>query len=184
MSTSCLTKCRRVVSESVDELSQKMCRRVVLFPEQRRSLNRLVFMYKVVKALVPAIPVDDFLKQRKPKRRIGFRKYSDHISKNIVDRHSVNNNRCLVIASCKTEQLKQSFFVWTLWWSKGTNRIQKLFVLRQSRALETLSHGVTRQCRSLSPVYNAVTCPTLYKAEEEIHPWKKLESKLKSWSMT
>ena len=44
--------------------------------------------------------------------------------------------------------------------------MQKLFVLSQSRALETLSHGVTIQHRSFSPVYNAVTSPTLYKAEE------------------
>ena len=63
--------------------------------KQRRSkFNRLVFMYKVVKGLVPAIPVDDFLKPQEPKRHIRPRKYSDHISKNIVDRHSVNNNRC------------------------------------------------------------------------------------------
>ena len=82
--------------------------------EQRRSFNRLVFMYKVVEGLVPAIPVDDFLKQQKPKRHIRPRKYSDHISKNIVDRHSVNNNRCFVIENCKTEQLKQSFFVRTV----------------------------------------------------------------------
>ena len=82
--------------------------------EQRRSFNRLVFMYKVVEGLVPAIPVDDFLKQQKPKRLIRPRKYSDHISKNIVDRHSVNNNRCFVIENCKTEQLKQSFFVRTV----------------------------------------------------------------------
>ena len=40
-------------------------------------------------------------------------------------------------------------------------------MLKQSRASETLSHGVTRQRRSLSPVYNAVTSPTLYKAEAE-----------------
>ena len=32
-------------------------------------------------------------------------------------------------------------------------------MLKQSRALETLSHGVTRQGRSPSPVYNAVTSP-------------------------
>ena len=82
--------------------------------EQRRSFNRLVFMYKVVEGLVPAIPVDDFLKQQKPKRLIRPRKYSDHISKNIVDRHSVNNNRCFVIENCKTEQMKQSFFVRTV----------------------------------------------------------------------
>ena len=82
--------------------------------EQRRSFNRLVFMYKVVEGLVPAIPVDDFLKPQKTKRHIRPRKYSDHISKNIVDRHSVNNNRCFVIENCKTEQLKQSFFVRTV----------------------------------------------------------------------
>ena len=40
-------------------------------------------------------------------------------------------------------------------------------MLKQSRASETLSHGVTRQRRSLSPVYNAVPSPTLYKAEAE-----------------
>ena len=55
--------------------------------------------------------VDNFLK---PKRHIRPRKYSDHISKNIVDRHSVNNNRCFVIENCKTGQLKQSFFVRTV----------------------------------------------------------------------
>ena len=82
--------------------------------EQRCSFNRLVFMYKVVEGLVPAIPVDDFLKPQKPKRHIRPRKYSDHISKNIVDRHSVNNNRCFIIENCKTEQLKQSFFVRTV----------------------------------------------------------------------
>ena len=49
--------------------------------EQRRSFNRLVFMYKVVEGLVPAIPVDDFLKPQKPKRHIRPKKYSNHISK-------------------------------------------------------------------------------------------------------
>ena len=33
--------------------------------EQRRSINRLVFMYKVDEGLVPAIPADDFLKPQK-----------------------------------------------------------------------------------------------------------------------
>ena len=78
--------------------------------EQRRSINRLVFMFKVVEGLVPAIPPDDFLKPQKPKRQIKSKKYTDYISKNLVDRHSVNNNRCFVIETCKTEQLKHSFF--------------------------------------------------------------------------
>ena len=79
--------------------------------EQRRSINRLVFMYKLVEGLVPAIPADDFLKPQKPKRQIRSRKYTDYISKNLVDRHSVNNDRCFVVETCKNEQLKQSFFV-------------------------------------------------------------------------
>ena len=60
---------------------------------------------------MPAIPPDDFLK---PKRQIKSKKYTDYISKNLVDRHSVNNNRCFVIENCKTEQLKHSFFVRTV----------------------------------------------------------------------
>ena len=63
---------------------------------------------------MPAIPPDDFLKPQKPKRQIKSKKYTDYISKNLVDRHSVNNNRCFVIENCKIEQLKHSFFVRTV----------------------------------------------------------------------
>ena len=73
--------------------------------EERRSINRLVFMYKVVEGLVPAIPADDFLKPQKPKRQIRSRKFINYISKNLVDRHSVNNERSFVVETCKTEQL-------------------------------------------------------------------------------
>ena len=75
--------------------------------EQRRSVNRLVFMDKVVEGLVPAIPADEFLKpQRKKKRQIRSRKYTDYIAKNLVDRHSVNKDRCFVIENCSTGQLQ------------------------------------------------------------------------------
>ena len=82
--------------------------------EQRRIINRLVFMFKVVEGLVPAIPPDDFLKPQKPKRQIKPTKYTDYIYKNLVDRHSVSNNMCFVIENCITEQLKHSFFVRTV----------------------------------------------------------------------
>ena len=82
--------------------------------EQRRSINRLVFMFKVVEELVPAIPPDDFLKPQKHKRQIKSKKYTDYISKTLIDRHSVNNNRCFVIENCKTEQLKYTCFVRTV----------------------------------------------------------------------
>ena len=84
--------------------------------EQRLSVNRLVFMYKVVERIVPAIPADEFLKPPKPKKadQISEIYRSYDITKNLVNRHSGNNDRCIVIENCNTEQLKQSFFVKTI----------------------------------------------------------------------
>ena len=117
-----------------------------------------VIMFKVVEGLVPAIPPDDFLKPQEPKRQIKSKKYKDYISKNLVDRHSVNNNKCFVTENCKTEQLKQSFFARTVveW-----NHLDTEIVHAKKDFKDSL------QRRSLSPVYNAVTSPTLYKAEAE-----------------
>ena len=61
--------------------------------EQRRSFNRLVFLYKVVEVLVPDVSPDVFLK---PKTQI---------SKNIVDRHSVTNDRSFVIKTVELSSL-------------------------------------------------------------------------------
>ena len=82
--------------------------------EQRRSFKRLVFQYKVVEGLVPALSPDVFLKPEKPKRQIKARQYTNYISKNIVDGHRVTNDRSFVIKNCRTEQLKQSFFIKTV----------------------------------------------------------------------
>ena len=107
--------------------------------EQRRSVNRLVFMYKVVEGLVPAIPADEFLKPKKPKRQIRSRKYTDYITKNLVDRHSVNNDRCFEIENCNTEQLRQSFFVKTIveW-----NQLETKVV--HSETVESFKDALTR----------------------------------------
>ena len=67
--------------------------------EQRRSFNRLVFLFKVVEGLVTAVPPDVFLK---PKRQIKSRQYTNYISKSIVDRHNVSNDRSFVIENCGT----------------------------------------------------------------------------------
>ena len=64
--------------------------------EQRRSFSKLVFQYKVVEGLVPAVHPEVFLKPQKPKRQIKARQYTNYISKNIVDRHSVTNDRSFV----------------------------------------------------------------------------------------
>ena len=63
---------------------------------------------------MPALSPDVFLKPEKPKRQIKARQYTNYISKNIVDGHSLTNDRSFVIKNCRTEQLKQSFFIKTV----------------------------------------------------------------------
>ena len=82
--------------------------------ERRRSSCRLIFLFKVVEGLVPAINPDEFLKSQKPKRHIKPKAYPGYKSVNIVEKHSVNNDRGFIIEQCKTDQLKNSFFVKTI----------------------------------------------------------------------
>ena len=42
--------------------------------ENRRSSNRLIFMYKIVEGLVPAKPPNEFLKPAKQKRQVKVKK--------------------------------------------------------------------------------------------------------------
>ena len=71
-------------------------------------------MYKVVEGLMPAISPDDFLKPAKIKRQIKGKQFKDHFSQKIIDRHIINNNRGFIEQTCKTEQLRNSFFVKTV----------------------------------------------------------------------
>ena len=83
--------------------------------ERKRSSCRLVFLFKVVEGLVPAINPDEFPKPQKPKRHIKPKTYPGYnLSVNIVEKHSVNNDRGFIIEQCKTDQLKNSFFVKTI----------------------------------------------------------------------
>ena len=75
---------------------------------------------------MPAIPPDEFLKPAKPNRnrQVKVKRFNDCETRNILDRHLLNNNRGFIVEQCKTEQLKQSFFVrtvveWTASYSKG-----------------------------------------------------------------
>ena len=82
--------------------------------QDRRTANRLFFLYRVVEGLVPAIQPADYLKPIRPKRSIKARKFADCISANIVEQRVTNNSKCFEIDNCKTAQYKQSFFVKTL----------------------------------------------------------------------
>ena len=82
--------------------------------ENRRSSNRLIYMYKVVEGLVPAIPPNEFLKPTRQKRQVKAKYFESCETENILDRHISNNNRSFIVEHCKTEQLKHSFFVRTV----------------------------------------------------------------------
>ena len=92
----------------------KMLENLALRPlQERRSASRLIFLYKVVEGLVPAIPPDEYLKPAKHKRRIKTRQYSDFQSSNIIVRHIVNHNKGFIVPNCNTEQRKNFFFIKT-----------------------------------------------------------------------
>ena len=43
-----------------------------------------------------------------------MKQFSDRETRNIFDRHTIKNNRGYIAEICKTEQLKQSFFIRTV----------------------------------------------------------------------
>ena len=92
----------------------KMLQELDLPPLQdRRKSCRLVFLYKVVEGLVPAIPAKEFVEPARSKRKIKTNSDSNFNTKNLVDKYIVNNNRGLKIQIAKTEQYRNSFFIKT-----------------------------------------------------------------------
>ena len=87
--------------------------------QDRRTNAKLVFLYKVVKALVPAIDPDTFIKPNRPKRQIRSVKFTDCVAQNIIDRQVTNNARSFAVPVSKTNQYRNSFFVDTIvCWNK------------------------------------------------------------------
>ena len=83
--------------------------------QERRKANRLIFFFKVVEGLVPAMPSQDFLTPvRQSKRRITPKHFKDFKVNNIVEQYSVKNSKCFTPIQCKTQLYKNSFFPKTL----------------------------------------------------------------------
>ncbi|XP_053390995.1 uncharacterized protein LOC128553836 [Mercenaria mercenaria] len=82
--------------------------------QDRRRTSRLVFLYKVAGGLVPAIHPSDYLQTVTRKRQIRAKSYSDFQVSNIVEKQVINNTRGFSVKHCKSEQLKNSFFVKTI----------------------------------------------------------------------
>ena len=74
---------------------------------QDRTTNaKLVFLYKVVEGLVPAIDPDTFIKPNRPKRQIRSVKFTDCVAQNIIDRRVTNNTRSFAVPVSKTNQYR------------------------------------------------------------------------------
>ena len=80
----------------------------------RRTSQKLIFLYKVVEGLVPAIEPEDYLKRSRQRRAITARKFDDYQTTNIIEKQVRNNSKCFDIPPSKTQQYSNSFFVKTL----------------------------------------------------------------------
>ena len=91
--------------------------------QERRKQLRLVYFYKIVEGLVPALPRDKFLDQSTGRQRRTTRS-SDFLTKNPVENYMRNNNKCFEIKPCNTEEMKHSFFIrTTIDWNHLSDRI-------------------------------------------------------------
>ena len=77
----------------------------------RRTSLRLVFLYKGVEGLVPAINPSEFFVKSKPKCKIKPKRFDNFESANIGNNSVKNNSKALETTACNTEQYKNSFFV-------------------------------------------------------------------------
>jgi hypothetical protein len=71
--------------------------------------QKLIFLYKVVEGLVPAIEPDDYLKKARPKRSITANKFENYQATNFFEKQVKNNTKCFDIPSSKTHQFSNSF---------------------------------------------------------------------------
>lgn len=79
--------------------------------QSRRCETRLLFLFRVVEGLVPALPPVHFLKTRDTnKRRVKPKKFIDCVTTNIVEKYATNNSRCLKLPEWNTEEPQNSFF--------------------------------------------------------------------------
>ena len=59
--------------------------------KERRTNQKLIFLYKVVEGLVPAIESVDYLKKARPKRSITAKKFENYQATNITEKQVKNN---------------------------------------------------------------------------------------------
>ena len=102
-----------------------MIQNLELLPlQERRRHHRLTFLYKIVKGHIPAINIDDYLKQQRQKRTIRAVQMNDYVHNNIIERQINNNDQCFENIYCKSDNYKNSFFVRTVPDWNSLNNVQ------------------------------------------------------------
>ena len=81
--------------------------------QARRQLLRLTLFYRGVEGLAPALLPHKFLTKQKPGRLIRARQQPDHVTTNTICDYIRNNDRAYKIPRCRTDQLRNSFFIKT-----------------------------------------------------------------------
>jgi len=82
--------------------------------QERRGDMRLIFFFKVVEGLVPAIPPERFLIPQRAGRRIRRPARPDFLETNPIQNYTRNNDRCYKVPESKTQEHKHSFFPKTI----------------------------------------------------------------------
>ena len=82
--------------------------------QQCRKENRLCYLYKIAKGLVPAIPRDSYLVRQKVKRQIRAKTFSGCDTKNFVTKYQNLNSNCFVIPDATESAYANSFFPKTI----------------------------------------------------------------------
>ena len=77
--------------------------------QDRRRNIQLVYFYKVVEGLVPAIPPQQYLSPLNSGRTIRANSFSDYTTCNIVERSACHNTRGYSVPTSRTDQYKNSF---------------------------------------------------------------------------
>ena len=82
--------------------------------QSRRKNNRLTFLFKISKGLVPAIPRDKYLTPIRTKRKIRAKTFKDCVSVNLVERHQNLNENSYELPPAKSKLHRNSYFPKTI----------------------------------------------------------------------
>ena len=66
---------------------------------EQRTSQRLIFLYKVVEGLVPAIEAEKYQIPDLPKRLLRPKRHIDFQTHNIIDKQMRNNSKCFEVPS-------------------------------------------------------------------------------------